>query len=159
VKGEYQVAYVADETPMRTFVNTHAVLEARRVACREATASGQTGVAPVTMVVGPTDSGKSSLCKLLVNYAVRQVCVTAALTAVASVCSTQPSSFQGLPCERLLEFPVYYVALATDHIENDGGLSQIAAPPPPLPAARHHAPSATEAWQRGCVGPEATKTR
>ena len=80
VKGDFSSAYVADETPMRTFVNTHAVLEARRVACREATASGQTGTAPVTMVVGPTDSGKSSLCKLLVNYSVRQVSAVPHLT-------------------------------------------------------------------------------
>ena len=29
------------------------------------------GSGPVTMVVGPTDVGKSTLCRLLLNYAVR----------------------------------------------------------------------------------------
>jgi len=26
---------------------------------------------PITMIVGPTDVGKSTLCKILLNYAVR----------------------------------------------------------------------------------------
>ncbi|KAK3249992.1 hypothetical protein CYMTET_40604 [Cymbomonas tetramitiformis] len=62
-------AYIADETPMVNYINTHSILHSRRVAAQEAEVSGQ---GPITMVVGPTDSGKSSLCKLLVNYAVRQ---------------------------------------------------------------------------------------
>ena len=32
---------------------------------------GECSRGPVVMIVGPTDSGKTSLCKLLVNYAVR----------------------------------------------------------------------------------------
>ena len=51
---------------MRQFLNTHTVLDERRAAAR--TAGGQ---GPRCMVVGPTDVGKSSLCKILLNYAVR----------------------------------------------------------------------------------------
>lgn len=58
--------YESDETPMRQFLNTHTVLDERRAAAR---ASG--GQGPRCMVVGPTDVGKSSLCKILLNYAVR----------------------------------------------------------------------------------------
>ena len=32
---------------------------------------GECSRGPVVMIVGPTDSGKTSLCKLLVNYAVQ----------------------------------------------------------------------------------------
>ena len=32
---------------------------------------GEFSRGPVVMIVGPTDSGKTSLCKLLINYAVR----------------------------------------------------------------------------------------
>jgi cellulose biosynthesis protein BcsQ len=34
-------------------------------------AAETSGSGPITMVVGPTDVGKSTLCRLLLNYAVR----------------------------------------------------------------------------------------
>lgn len=66
VEGQPEVLYEADETPMTSYANTHAVLEARRKAAAQAKAPG-----PRVMVVGPTDVGKTTLCKILTNYAVR----------------------------------------------------------------------------------------
>ena len=67
VEGAPEVAYEADETPMVSYANAHAVLEARR---REAKARGRPG--PRAMAVGPTDVGKSTLLRILTNYAVRR---------------------------------------------------------------------------------------
>jgi len=66
VTGKTEVAYIAKETPMIIYVNTHAALEHMR---QKAEDEGTRG--PITMVVGPTDIGKSTLCRLLLNYAVR----------------------------------------------------------------------------------------
>lgn len=66
VEGTPEVIYVAEETPMAQYVNIHDVLHAQR----EAALSGG-GTAPRVMLVGPSDSGKSTLCKILLNYAVR----------------------------------------------------------------------------------------
>eukprot|EP00457_Paulinella_chromatophora_P007595 gb/GEZN01007618.1/.p1 GENE.gb/GEZN01007618.1/~~gb/GEZN01007618.1/.p1 ORF type:complete len:436 (-),score=36.65 gb/GEZN01007618.1/:94-1401(-) len=66
VKGTPLVAYTAEETPMVTYVNTHAALDSLRLAAKK-----KKGAGPKTMVVGPCDSGKSTLCRLLLSYAVR----------------------------------------------------------------------------------------
>uniref|UniRef100_T1J8D4 Protein CLP1 homolog n=1 Tax=Strigamia maritima TaxID=126957 RepID=T1J8D4_STRMM len=60
------MAYIAKETPMVMYVNTHAALEQIR---QKAENEGTRG--PVCMIVGPTDVGKSTLCRMLLNYAVR----------------------------------------------------------------------------------------
>ncbi|KAH7278906.1 hypothetical protein KP509_38G063700 [Ceratopteris richardii] len=78
-------AYVADETPMVSYVNVHAILERRRARARAAappssgtlpssrvpdvTAQSQ---GPRVIVVGPSDSGKSSLTRMLLGWAARQ---------------------------------------------------------------------------------------
>merc|ERR550539_2264807 len=51
---------------MIMYLNTHAALEQLRQAAEK-----EKGRGPITMVVGPTDVGKSTLCRLLLNYAVR----------------------------------------------------------------------------------------
>jgi polyribonucleotide 5'-hydroxyl-kinase len=51
--------YVSEETPMNTYLNLHFALEDLRKAEKS----------PVVMVVGPANSGKSSLCKILAAYA------------------------------------------------------------------------------------------
>ncbi|KAF4533321.1 hypothetical protein B566_EDAN004442 [Ephemera danica] len=66
LKGKTDVVYVAKETPMIMYLNAHAALEQLR---RKAEADSTRG--PITLVVGPTDVGKSTLCRLLLNYAVR----------------------------------------------------------------------------------------
>ena len=50
--------YTSKETPMIMYLNTHAALEQLRQ-----TAEKEKGRGPITMVVGPTDVGKSTLCR------------------------------------------------------------------------------------------------
>lgn len=51
---------------MVQYLNTHTALEQLRK-----TADENNGQGPIVMVVGPMDVGKSTLCKILLNYAVR----------------------------------------------------------------------------------------
>jgi polyribonucleotide 5'-hydroxyl-kinase len=64
--GEAQSLYVSDKTPMVSYVNTHAQLEARRDV---ALANSDEG--PRVLIVGSPDQGKSTLSKILAAYAVR----------------------------------------------------------------------------------------
>lgn len=65
VDAKVDISYVSPETEANiSFINTHAQLEALR---DEALKSG--GQGPRVMVVGPPESGKSSLAKTLVAYA------------------------------------------------------------------------------------------
>ncbi|KAG8233599.1 hypothetical protein J437_LFUL001010 [Ladona fulva] len=66
LKGKTDVVYIAKETPMVMYLNAHAAMEQLR---RKAESEGGRG--PIAMVVGPTDVGKSTVCRLLLNYAVR----------------------------------------------------------------------------------------
>ena len=67
--GSLEMAYTSDETSSNVAtVNTHAQLEALR---DEAALGGGGGEGPRVLVVGPTESGKSSLAKTLVAYAVK----------------------------------------------------------------------------------------
>ncbi|KAL1513262.1 hypothetical protein ABEB36_002691 [Hypothenemus hampei] len=66
VKGKTDVIYTAKETPMIIYSNCHAALEIMRSECENDNKRG-----PIAMVVGPQDVGKSTLCKILLNYAVR----------------------------------------------------------------------------------------
>ncbi|KAJ2351980.1 Cleavage polyadenylation factor subunit clp1 [Coemansia erecta] len=68
VTGACESAYVADETPMDTYVNVHMSLQQQRVQARN---EQDANAAPRVMIVGPEDCGKTSLARLLVNYAVR----------------------------------------------------------------------------------------
>jgi len=69
--GPAENVYVAENNhPMIMYLNTHAGLEQmRKKAAKEEDAAKARG--PRVMVVGPTDVGKSSVCRLLNNYAVR----------------------------------------------------------------------------------------
>uniref|UniRef100_A0A0K2UR56 Protein CLP1 homolog n=1 Tax=Lepeophtheirus salmonis TaxID=72036 RepID=A0A0K2UR56_LEPSM len=67
ILGNFETSpYASKETPMIMYLNTHAALEEMR---KDAERKGKRG--PVFMVVGPTDVGKSTLCRLFLNYAVR----------------------------------------------------------------------------------------
>lgn len=66
VKGKTDVLYVAKETPMVQYINCHAALEQMREIAEEKNAQG-----PIVMVVGPMDVGKTTLCRIFLNYAVR----------------------------------------------------------------------------------------
>ncbi|KAJ2783337.1 Cleavage polyadenylation factor subunit clp1 [Coemansia interrupta] len=67
VSGDNHTAYVAGETPMDSYINVHMALQQLRVQAH----NGDMGAAPRVMIVGPEDSGKTSLARLLLNYAVR----------------------------------------------------------------------------------------
>lgn len=70
LRGKTDVSYVAKETPMVQYLNVHTALEQQRKLAEEsADPVAQQG--PIVMVVGPMDVGKSTLCKILLNYAVR----------------------------------------------------------------------------------------
>lgn len=58
--------YVASDSPMISYINTHIQLEARRDV---ALANNEKG--PRILVVGQPDSGKTTMAKLLSNYALR----------------------------------------------------------------------------------------
>ncbi|VDP15325.1 unnamed protein product [Soboliphyme baturini] len=62
--GETDGAYIAKQTPMVIYLNTHAALEMMRQHAEE---YGNRG--PRLMIVGPTDVGKSTYCRILLNYA------------------------------------------------------------------------------------------
>ncbi|KAK0092023.1 hypothetical protein PV326_002370 [Microctonus aethiopoides] len=64
--GKTDVSYVSKETPMDIYLNCHTAMEHMREAAEK-----NGGRGPITMVVGPCDVGKSTLCRILLNYAVR----------------------------------------------------------------------------------------
>ncbi|KAK8942083.1 hypothetical protein KSP40_PGU000608 [Platanthera guangdongensis] len=110
--GTSEVEYVADETPMVSYVNVHAILDARRVSANSSSSQG-----PRTIVVGPADSGKTSLCRLLLNWACRrswkptfvdldigQGSISIPGCIAASSVETPMDSFGGIPTE----MPVVY---------------------------------------------------
>ncbi|KZT26576.1 hypothetical protein NEOLEDRAFT_1196965 [Neolentinus lepideus HHB14362 ss-1] len=69
--------YVSEETPMAAYANVHTALEQRRVralqAIRGSPISDDSVPAepPRVLVLGPANSGKTTVCKILTNYAVR----------------------------------------------------------------------------------------
>lgn len=66
VKGKTDVIYTAKETPMVVYSNCHAALEIMRTESEKDNKRG-----PIAMIVGPTDVGKSTVCRILLNYSVR----------------------------------------------------------------------------------------
>ena len=66
VRGQCRSAYTANETPMVSYINAHAALDHLRSQAKTANARG-----PIALICGPVDCGKSSLARLLLNYAVR----------------------------------------------------------------------------------------
>jgi polyribonucleotide 5'-hydroxyl-kinase len=66
VKGKTDVIYVAKETPMVQYLNCHSALEQLRINAEDNNSQG-----PISLIVGPTDVGKSTLCRIFLSYAVR----------------------------------------------------------------------------------------
>ncbi|KAJ3550683.1 hypothetical protein NM688_g5018 [Phlebia brevispora] len=72
--------YVAEETPMAAYANLHLAFEAMRVraiqhsdaAVKPPTESdGENTEPPRVLILGPENSGKTTLSKILINYATR----------------------------------------------------------------------------------------
>ncbi|KAJ8950913.1 hypothetical protein NQ318_008351 [Aromia moschata] len=66
IKGKTDVIYTAKETPMVVYSNCHGALEFMRADAEKDNKRG-----PIAMIVGPCDVGKSTVCRILLNYAVR----------------------------------------------------------------------------------------
>ena len=66
VTGNCQIDYVAEETPMNSYANTHFALENLRQGAVENRTLG-----PRVLVVGPENAGKTTLVKVLASYATR----------------------------------------------------------------------------------------
>ncbi|MCJ1477644.1 Cleavage polyadenylation factor subunit clp1 [Lambiella insularis] len=66
VTGKCHVDYIAEETPMTTYINTHFALENLR-----STAVEENSLGPRVLVVGAENAGKTTLVKLLSAYASR----------------------------------------------------------------------------------------
>jgi hypothetical protein len=79
VTGRPSTEYVSEETPMAAYAHVHFALEQMRV--RALTAihgsplpgddSETSSDSPRVLVLGPESSGKTSVCRILTNYAVR----------------------------------------------------------------------------------------
>ncbi|GMS89274.1 hypothetical protein PENTCL1PPCAC_11449, partial [Pristionchus entomophagus] len=67
VAGSGANSYTSDQTPMVIYLNTHAALEQ----IRKQAESDPSHRGPRIMLVGPTDVGKSTVCRILCNYSVR----------------------------------------------------------------------------------------
>ncbi|CAN6472578.1 unnamed protein product [Victoria cruziana] len=82
VDGTTEVEYVADETHMMVYANVHTILAGRRAHAKEASKIASTDLVsqtvpkelqgPRVIMVGPTDSGKTTLSKMLVNWAAKE---------------------------------------------------------------------------------------
>ncbi|KAF7338052.1 mRNA cleavage and polyadenylation factor CLP1 [Mycena venus] len=79
VTGHPSTEYVSEETPMAAYANLHIAFEQMRVrALRDLRGSpvpdyerDKPTDPPRVLVLGPENSGKTTICKLLINYAVR----------------------------------------------------------------------------------------
>ena len=83
VTGQPSTEYVSDETPMSAYGNVHLALEAMRVRALDKAKSSGSGNAnaynadssgvepPRVLILGPENSGKTTLAKILLNYATR----------------------------------------------------------------------------------------
>uniref|UniRef100_A0A1I7TLF7 Protein CLP1 homolog n=1 Tax=Caenorhabditis tropicalis TaxID=1561998 RepID=A0A1I7TLF7_9PELO len=67
--GPTTSAYVADSTPMVTYLNIHAAMEEAR---QKKEQSLHKPAGPRLLLVGPTDVGKSTVSRILCNYSVRR---------------------------------------------------------------------------------------
>ncbi|GFT80082.1 protein CLP1 homolog [Nephila pilipes] len=65
VTGKPVSVHVVADTLMILYVTLHASLEERRIRAASDNTNG-----PITLIVGPKDVGKSTLCRFLLNYAV-----------------------------------------------------------------------------------------
>lgn len=82
--GTPEVAYVSCETPMVLYLNTHiAIDQVRHRASREAK------MGPRVVIAGSVDVGKSTMCRILLNYAIRmnrRLCYVETDVGQGSVC-------------------------------------------------------------------------
>ena len=80
VTGAPSTDYVSDETPMHAYANVHLALEKMRVRALSSHRGSPLPPGleqevdpdpPRVLILGPESSGKTTVCKILTNYAVR----------------------------------------------------------------------------------------
>lgn len=79
VIGRPSTEYVSEETPMMTYANLHLAFEQMRIRARRAQQGSSpppgsvetSNDPPRVLVIGPENSGKTTVCKIIANYAVR----------------------------------------------------------------------------------------
>ncbi|KAI8942699.1 Cleavage polyadenylation factor subunit clp1 [Plenodomus lindquistii] len=116
IGGEVESDYVAEETPMVSAANLHFALENFR---DRSVASGSVEPGPRVLIVGPDNSGKTSLVKILTSYAVKT--------------GRQPMVINLDPREGMLSIPGSFSAAAFSSIvdvEEGWGSSPISGPSP-----------------------------
>ncbi|KAL5115674.1 Cleavage polyadenylation factor subunit clp1 [Pleosporales sp. CAS-2024a] len=114
--GEVESDYVAEETPMMSCANLHFALELLR---DQSVSSGSTEMGPRVLVVGPENSGKTSLVKIMTAYAAKT--------------SRQPMVVNLDPRQGMLSIPGSFSAAAYSSIvdiEEGWGSSPISGPSP-----------------------------
>ncbi|KAJ4368310.1 Cleavage polyadenylation factor subunit clp1 [Neocucurbitaria cava] len=116
IGGEVESDYVAEETPMMSCANLHFALESLR---DRSVSSGSVEMGPRVLVVGPENSGKTSLVKTLTSYAVKS--------------GRQPMVINLDPRQGMLSVPGSFSAAAYSSIvdiEEGWGSSPISGPSP-----------------------------
>ncbi|KAI4623828.1 Cleavage polyadenylation factor subunit clp1 [Alternaria sp. BMP 2799] len=116
IGGEVESDYIAEETPMMSCANLHFALENLR---DRSIASGSIEMGPRILVVGPENSGKTSLVKTLTSYAVKT--------------SRQPMVVNLDPRQGMLSVPGSFSAAVYSSIvdiEEGWGSSPISGPSP-----------------------------
>jgi polyribonucleotide 5'-hydroxyl-kinase len=116
IGGDVESDYVAEETPMMSHANLHFALEELR---KRSVDSGNIEMGPRVLVVGPENSGKTSLVKTLTSYAIRS--------------GRQPMVVNLDPRQGMLSVPGSFSAAAYSSIidiEEGWGSSPISAPSP-----------------------------
>jgi hypothetical protein len=79
ITGRPSTEYVSEETPMTPYANLHLAFEQMRVRALAALHGSPTSddvqnanaEPPRILILGPENSGKTTICKILSNYAVR----------------------------------------------------------------------------------------
>ncbi|KAI6185502.1 Protein CLP1-like protein [Aphelenchoides besseyi] len=100
ITGNLEVEYIAPENkPMLSYVNVHAALKEIRDTITPD--SNETG--PIVMVTGPKHVGKSTLCKILCNYAVRDVTPVIFVDLDVGQNCVMPTCISMIPVEQLTD--------------------------------------------------------
>ncbi|KAF3088250.1 Cleavage polyadenylation factor subunit clp1 [Orbilia oligospora] len=72
IEGSPSVEYIAEETPMTTYLNLHIALEKLRVAASDCPPTTEGAQGPRILLIGPPDVGKTTVAKILTGYSIRQ---------------------------------------------------------------------------------------